>query len=1191
MIAPSEFQRYLQSILDDSREDIQREVRDRYIPTLAELPLQVQTCASSKADSQEQQKERREQFAVLEGLRKYASEHVLLVGKPGSGKSTSLRRLLWEEAGRCLEAIEHNLKNLPLIPVLVELRECRDGSVLGLIQKRLQRQRLRLKLEEIEDLLFEGCFLLLLDGLNELPNQDAWHAVNDFRQNYPDVPMVFTTRELGSGSGLGIAKKMEMLPLTEPQMREFVHKRLPETGGELWRQIQGKLRELAETPLLLKLLCDVFEQNNEGIPKNRGDLFRKEFKRRYEEFKPERLRNVSEDSRRFAFDLLSYLAFTMVQGEPHTDPCKPSASWITISRTHAEKILATSLAGDRTTKFENTKNAKEWLEDLLEWHLLQVASDRDRIEFHHQLFQEYYAAERLLPKLVELSDEELKYDYLNYLKWTEPLAMAMTFVDSPDLVVRVVKLALEVDLYLGARLAGEVKPEFQKRTIDLVISECEQRKLPPLIKVTCLHLSRSVYSVQTLIEALNEPNSDTQEKALQALEEIADATVLPNLLQVIENPDGRKYPLVMDVIDLLVSLDSKNTTIPKLLDLLKSQYPGIREIAVLALGRFNTKEYIPELVQALNDPTIRVRKAVVRSLGEIGYQEIIPDLLKMLDRRGEEYDKRMFSTAAFALAKLDFEQALSHPDAEVRGAAIYLLEKRNPEIALPRLKAALKDTNFYVRGQAIVVVGQLKAKEFVEDIFQALEAPEIIVQSQAASALGKICSVEIIPELLKKLNTQESRTRRAIVDAMRNLDSEQAVPGLFQALVDSEQSVRRNALYALGQLCRKTAIPYFIEILLDPKNEYYNILLNNYLQELEPRRKSELLEQTNYQDIHIRWEAVKTLARVASHAAIPDLIKDFSKAKNVGHRWRLIDSLKSTANEQILPTLLDALNDQEVAIRRYAAFAIRDIGSCLHLPDLWQQQSRNPLEAIGTTIAAIQSRCQFYNYEIYQQAQAKEKPKFTDAAYLAPPTHITQNFYGSVYGVAGNVEGHQNIRSHNNSQHEYSKQEEYERILSTLHHMALVMERNPETFCAIGEEALRDHFLVQLNGTYEGQATGETSNGRGKTDIIVRLQGENIFIGECKFWGGEAKLQETLDQLLGYTTLRDNQLGMLIFNRNKGFSAVLEKIPAIIRSHPSFFRETNHSETQFRFVLKHPDDSECKLNLAVLVFNIPSNSR
>lgn len=1005
MIAPSEFERYLQSILDDSREDTQREVRDRYIPTLAELPLQVQTCASSKADSQEQQKERREQFAVLEGLRKYAPEHVLLVGKPGSGKSTSLRRLLWEEAGHCLEAIEQGKSEIPPIPILLELRGL-SGSVLAAIQEKLEWW-LDLDEKTLKALFRDRRLLPLLDGLNELPNEKAWLAVDLFRQICADlkVSLIITTRELGSSLVQGIAKKLEMLPLTETQMREFVKKRLPETGGELWRQIQGRLRELAETPLLLKLLCDVFEQNEE-IPKNRGDLFRKEFARRYEDFKPERQRNVTGDSRRFAFDLLSYLAFTMVQGEPHTDPCKPSASWITIPKTQAEEILATFLVGDRTPDVADTAKAKEWLEDLVEWHLLQVASDRDLIEFHHQLFQEYYAAEWLLPKLTELSDEELKHNYLNYLKWTEPLVMALGLVDFRDLVVRVVKLALEVDLYLGARLAGKVKQEFQKRTIDLVIFECEQRKLPSLIKVTCLHLSRSIYSIQSLVEALNEPNADTQEKALQALEDIADATVLPNLLQVIENPDGRSYPLVMDVIDLLVSLDSKNTALPKLLELLKSQYPGIREIAALALGRFNTRECIPGLVQALNDPTILVRRAVVSSLGEIGYQLIIPELLKMLDRQGEEYDERMFSTAAFALAKLDFEQAFSHPNAEVRGTAISLLEKQNLDIVLPRLKAALKDTNFYVRRSAILMAGRFKGKKFIEDAFQALEDSDISVQVEAASVLGKICSVEIIPELLEKLKSEESKTRRAVIDTMRNLDSEQAVPGLFQALLDSDQSVRKNALYTLGQLCRKTAIPDFIQILLDPENEHYKFLLNNYLQELEPWRKSELLEQINSQDTHIRWEAVKTLARVASHAAIPELIKDLSKAKNVGHRFRLIDSLRSTASEQILPTLLDALNDQELAIRRYAAFAIRDLGSYLHLGNLWQQEWRNPLEAIGTAIAAIQSRCGFYNYEI-TQARPPELPDASDSIQkesLQGIVNVTNNNFsfdqrGSTIGV------------------------------------------------------------------------------------------------------------------------------------------------------------------------------------------------
>jgi HEAT repeat protein len=965
MIAPSEFQRYLQSVLDTSREDTKREVSDRYIPTLAELPLRVQTAISSEPDSQEQQKERPKQFAVLEGLRKYATDHVLLVGKPGSGKSTSLRRLLWEEARDCLEAIEEGKSEIPPIPILIELRGLK-GSVLAAIQEKLGWW-LDLDEKTLKALLRDKRLFVFLDGLNELPNKQAWQAVDDFRQVCVNltVSLIITTRELGSGLLQGNAKKLEMLPLTELQMQEFVYKQLPETGGELWRQIQGKLRELAETPLLLKMLCDVFKQNKE-IPQSRGDLFREEFARRYKEFKPERLRNVSEDSRRFAFDLLTYLAFTMVQGEPHIDSSKPSASWIAIPETDAEKILATFLASDRTPTLEDTTKAKEWLEDLVEWHLLQIASDPTQIEFHHQLFQEYYAAEWLAPQLEKLSDEELQYYYLNYLKWTEPLTMAMSFVKRDALAVRMVKLALEVDLYLGARLAGAVKLDWQQKTIDLVISECEQKKLPQLIKVICLQKSRSVATTQSLIKALNEPGADIQAKALQGLKEIANATSLPDLLQAIEKPTGKKYPLIIDIIDLLVLLDSKKNTLPKLRELLKSEYPGLRQIAVWALARFNTKECISDLINALhNDPTIRVRRAIISALGEIGYQEIIPDLIHIIECQQEEEDNQIMLTAACALAKLAPEQALSHHHGLVRRAVISLLEKQDLEVALPRLAVGLKDTDCLVRAEAMRIIGKLKIKELIPEVLQGLEDSDTGVQMQAAYAIGQLCSVEIMPELLEKLTSKNSETRKTIVDAMQNLDSEKVVPGLFQALADSDQSVGREALHALGQLCRKNTIPHFIEIFLNPISEDYKKLTNNYLHELEEKRKLDLLEKAKSPDTYLRWEAVKELARVASKTAIPNLIKDFFR-ESLGNRMRIIDDLRNIANENFLPTLLDALNDTEVSIRRHAAFGIRDIGRCLDLNYLWQQQFQNPLEAIDIAIEAIQSRCGFYNYEIAQ---------------------------------------------------------------------------------------------------------------------------------------------------------------------------------------------------------------------------------
>jgi hypothetical protein len=77
-------------------------------------------------------------------------------------------------------------------------------------------------------------------------------------------------------------------------------------------------------------------------------------------------------------------------------------------------------------------------------------------------------------------------------------------------------------------------------------------------------------------------------------------------------------------------------------------------------------------------------------------------------------------------------------------------------------------------------------------------------------------------------------------------------------------------------------------------------------------------------------------------------------------------------------------------------------------------------------------------------------------------------------------------------------EEEYKHILEITSGMALMMERSPRTFTKLKEEEIRDHFLLQLNGHYKGNALGETFNRKGKTDILVREKDKNLFIGECK---------------------------------------------------------------------------------------------
>ena len=102
---------------------------------------------------------------------------------------------------------------------------------------------------------------------------------------------------------------------------------------------------------------------------------------------------------------------------------------------------------------------------------------------------------------------------------------------------------------------------------------------------------------------------------------------------------------------------------------------------------------------------------------------------------------------------------------------------------------------------------------------------------------------------------------------------------------------------------------------------------------------------------------------------------------------------------------------------------------------------------------------------------------------------------------------------------------EYDDILNSISSMVKVMERTPSVFAPMVEEPLRTILLVALNGIYEGQATGETFNGNGKTDILIRRDDKNVFIAECLMWRGPKYLQQKMDeQLFQYAMWRDSKL-------------------------------------------------------------------
>ncbi len=164
----------------------------------------------------------------------------------------------------------------------------------------------------------------------------------------------------------------------------------------------------------------------------------------------------------------------------------------------------------------------------------------------------------------------------------------------------------------------------------------------------------------------------------------------------------------------------------------------------------------------------------------------------------------------------------------------------------------------------------------------------------------------------------------------------------------------------------------------------------------------------------------------------------------------------------------------------------------------------------------------------------------------------------------------------------------YKQILSIIHEVGKQFERLPSTYSSKEEEHLRDHFLLILEPNFEGTATGETFNKSGKTDILLRHEGSNVFIAELKFWRGKKNYLDTISQLLSYLTWRDSKSAVVVFVKNKDFSSVLDTVKEVTLDHSNclgFVSEHEEGWYNYRFHIEGDKNREVKV--AVMLFHIP----
>jgi len=165
----------------------------------------------------------------------------------------------------------------------------------------------------------------------------------------------------------------------------------------------------------------------------------------------------------------------------------------------------------------------------------------------------------------------------------------------------------------------------------------------------------------------------------------------------------------------------------------------------------------------------------------------------------------------------------------------------------------------------------------------------------------------------------------------------------------------------------------------------------------------------------------------------------------------------------------------------------------------------------------------------------------------------------------------------------------YQDILTLIHSIGRWFERLPSLYEGKDEEALRDHLIPYLESNFDlASPPGENFNKNGKTDILMRYEGKNVFVAECKFWSGQKNYFEAIDQALGYLTWRDSKASIIMFVKNKAMTATLQSVERDTPQHPQFARfHGKREETWFDYEFSLPQDKDRHIQLAVLCFHTP----
>lgn len=644
--------------------------------------------------------------SITEALEKYPC--FVLVGDPGSGKTTTIRRLALANAEKRLAGD----KNSP-IPLLLYLphwaaRE-QETTIEGFI-----RSNWTLPGDPISQIQ-SGEVFLYLDGLNEMgakrhilarklqdwitstsPPKNLiitcrsdieleiklptiltkpldWNRIKEFSTNYlgPESVVDFLEQIFPSDIFL-LIKSAQKHNISEDQTREFANYLLARS-----------LFQLATNPYFLRALIEVYKDvPQRRLPSLESDLFHSLSKALWErEYKRSTPDWISfEEASRFLGDLAFHILY---EDRPLNIPFHEACNFVN------KKLLILS------------KNAN-----------VLIIKD-GFVSFYHQLMLEYFAAVGLGKLGIRILLDRYGEDGHIPYRLQPVITNFCRMLANPD---EIIDSILTIDLYLAAECICKSNSPSEKivdKAIDKLTqqldSDNDEVRWRAVLAIGDIGNSKSVSHLMGMLYDSSEIVRSCSSMALGKI----GVPALPELIRFLREADEE---IKNEVSFALIEIGEP--AVPYLLEFLPDYKTGASGIAAFVLQVIGA---VPSLCLALKHEHLFVRFSVAHILGEIRDPKAIPYLIA----HAKDKDNWIRETVVEALGKIGD-----------KSATLVLL-------------TALKDRTGSVRWQAAKALGEIKDETATEGLIERLS-------DRVKPYLKKQRICEVAAEALENIGTSEA---------------------------------------------------------------------------------------------------------------------------------------------------------------------------------------------------------------------------------------------------------------------------------------------------------------------------------------------------------------------------------------------------------------------------------------------------